>query len=77
VVAAGWHRRFDAVSALVKAGSCLDLRTHAGLTRRALAMFTGVNKSPGSLKGRADLVTQLMFLRPPKWKSWELENELD
>lgn len=36
-----WHGHFDAAQALVAAGAPLDLRTHAGLTPRDMALLYG------------------------------------
>lgn len=39
-----WHGHLEAAKALVEAGALLDLRTHAGLTPRELAVLYGYNE---------------------------------
>ncbi|WP_426131501.1 ankyrin repeat domain-containing protein [Pararhizobium sp. PWRC1-1] len=39
-----WHGHLDSAKALVEAGALLDLRTHAGLTPRELAVEYGYDK---------------------------------
>lgn len=47
----GWHGRFDALFALVKAGAGLVLRRRAGLTPRTLADLYGFEEIVRFIEG--------------------------
>jgi ankyrin repeat protein len=47
-----WHGHLQAVRALIEAGAPLDIRTHAGLTPKEMALLYGYEEIAALARGR-------------------------